>query len=276
MVCDVPVPPWRVLPAVWQVACFTTAVGLLLIGSREPSMGMALHNWPTRSTAFVRAYGLTGNVYHTFTFGGYVVYWLQNYKIFGDTRQYCFKHLDDIYTEAHLNPEALHLILNTYQIQTLISKIPDTMPLPSGNFVDAHARFLGSDWACVFFDHVSQVMVKRIPEHARVIRNHEYRVLKPAFPPDFHVRVLLGRAQGDPNRLELELQRCLQEPVVEMYCTLVDVLRRSLTMEPQEIARWLAFFTHIHPQVLKNERVVTRQYVESTKLFLLSLLPSGT
>ena len=60
-------------------------------------------------------------------------------------------------------------------------------------FEDVTERFLpSSKWARVYFDHVSQVHVRRIPEHVGMIQEHEIKALNPAFPPDYYSRILLG------------------------------------------------------------------------------------
>ena len=114
-------------------------------------------------------------------------------------------------------PPSLPPSLSTdYDINTFIAKIPETRLLPNGYHEDVAFRFLGQAWARLFFDHTSEVMVRRIGPHAALIRAHEYVELNPAVPPDAHVRVLLGRAPGNASRLGGELKRCLAQPYVEV------------------------------------------------------------
>ena len=42
------------------------------------------------------------------TFGGYLVYFAQAYRIFADPREYCFRHLDSVYLEAYNSPRVLN------------------------------------------------------------------------------------------------------------------------------------------------------------------------
>jgi hypothetical protein len=72
------------------------AVGLLILDWRTPTIKATTHTWPVGSAEFVRTHRPKGNVYHTITFGGYLVHGLREYRNFADTREYCFTHLDDV------------------------------------------------------------------------------------------------------------------------------------------------------------------------------------
>jgi hypothetical protein len=72
------------------------AAGVLLWDMRTPSLRAWTHTWPVRSAEFVKLHRPKGNVYHTITFGGYLVHALREYRHFADTREYCFAHLDEV------------------------------------------------------------------------------------------------------------------------------------------------------------------------------------
>ena len=248
------------------VACFASAMLLILGDFEAPSFELMTLNWPVRSAEFVRNHGLPGNVYHTITFGGYLVYWLPN-KHFADTREYCFKHLDELYSSVYLDHERLNRdILQKYRVNIYVALIPQTRRLPMGGFEDVAARFLRKPlWARVFFDHVSEVFLRRaVPEFQDLIEKQEVS-LNPAFPPDYHVRVLLGRDAGDPQTLAKDLGVCLARG--ELYCELIEALRVSAT-EPKAVSSWLRQLQAKDPADIKNERRLTREYLESVKIHL--------
>mmetsp|Transcript_1160 Transcript_1160/g.1918 ORF Transcript_1160/g.1918 Transcript_1160/m.1918 type:complete len:147 (-) Transcript_1160:4-444(-) len=140
---------------------------------------------------------------------------------------------------------------------------------------DVKERFLpNSTWARVYFDHVSEVLVRRVPEHQTLLDLGEFRVLNPAFPPDSHARVLLGRQEGWPQRLRQELRACLSDPKPELYCRLVEILELCAIqpLRTRHLRHELKFLEGLDPEDLKNERVLTRKWVESVKLYIKGLL----
>ena len=250
-----------------SLVLFLLSVYLVLGDFEEPSFKLVTMNWPVRSAEFVHGYNLTGNIYHTITFGGYLLYWLPN-KHFADTREYCFQHLDELYKSVYLDHVRLHRdILQKHQVNIYVALIPKTRRLPMGGFEDVADRFLPKrDWARVFFDHVSEVFLRRsVPEFKDLIAEREV-FLNPAFPPDYHVRVLLGRDAGNPERLKRDLDACLARG--ELYCELIEALRTSTTEGTARVSSWLQRLEGKDPQDLKNERRLTREYCESVKIHL--------
>ncbi|CAE7720790.1 unnamed protein product [Symbiodinium microadriaticum] len=252
-----------------SLVLFLSSVYLVLGDFEEPSFKLVTMNWPVRSAEFVHGYNLTGNIYHTITFGGYLLYWLPN-KHFADTREYCFQHLDELYKSVYLDHVRLHRdILQKHQVNIYVALIPKTRRLPMGGFEDVADRFLPKrDWARVFFDHVSEVFLRRsVPEFKDLIAEREV-FLNPAFPPDYHVRVLLGRDAGNPERLKRDLDACLARG--ELYCELIEALRTSTTEGTARVSSWLQRLEGKDPQDLKNERRLTRLAGLILRPFLLS------
>ena len=261
----------------WVIFCVLISLYLILADFEGPSFQLTTVNWPVRSAEFVRNHSLTGNIYHTITFGGYLLYWLPN-RHFADTREYCFKHLDELYKSVYLDPERLNRdILRKYQVNIYIGLIPQTRRLPMGGYEDVASRFLHKGvWARVYFDHVSEVFLRRaVPEFQDLIAEQEV-FLNPAFPPDYYVRVILGRERGDPRSLASltrDLDMCLARE--EVYCELIEALRVSATQGAQEVSSWLRRLQAKNSGDLKNERRLTREYLESVKIHLSTQL-NGT
>jgi lipopolysaccharide biosynthesis regulator YciM len=69
----------------------------------------------------------------------------------------------------------------------------------------------------VFFDNVSVVYLRRVPENAAIIERQEYRSLRRGLPPNFGAEM-----QGIPDATraahEAELDRCLSENPRCVYC----------------------------------------------------------
>jgi len=264
---------WNVMKNyLWPLLCLAAACGVIAGDYENPDFRLGAFTWPVRSTEFVRSRNLTGRVYHTITFGGYIAYWLPNNQHFADPREYCFRHLDALYAAVHLDSVRLNRdILEKYGIDIFIALIPKTQPLPMGGFDDVAGRFLDKGtWARVYFDHVSEIFLRRtVPQFRKLIADMEVKTMIPAFPPDYHVRVLLGREKGNVRGLLIDLERCLERR--ELYCMLIEALRASATAregDAHSILQWLNTLEAIDPALAKDERVFTRQYLESTKIHL--------
>ena len=272
----VPAQPWAGMDMkgyIYTLTPFLISVSLILGDFEAPDFKLMTLNWPVRSVEFVRNHSLAGNVYHTMTFGGYLLYWLPN-KHFADTREYCFKHLDELYKSVYLDHERLNRdILQKYQVNIYVALIPKTRPLPMGGYEDVASRFLHPRlWARVYFDHVSEVFLRRaVPEFRSLIAEREVN-LNPAYPPDYYVRVLLGRDAGDRWSVARDLKVCLARG--ELYCELIEALRVSATQSPAETAAWLGHLQATNSADVKSERQLTREYLESVKIHLTQQLNS--
>jgi len=235
---------------------------------------MARHNWPTDSVEWVRKHGTQGNIYHTLTFGGYIVWHLRKYRLFADTREYCFRHLDRLYFEAHKNPDVLrHQILDEYGVNTFISLIPGNRQLPDKSFEDVHSRFVPADeWARVYFDHLSEVMLRRIPKHRKLIHKYEIKALNPSLPPDYFARILLGTetSRGAPQRqlVEKELSECLARQPQQVFCLVIRYLVLGVRGNHFETSDALKRLESISQLDIVNERVYIQGWITSTKIVL--------
>jgi hypothetical protein len=182
--------------------------------------GIALHPrlFPVRATEFIRENRPRQNLYHTFTYGAYLVGKLPDYKLFGDPRETPFRHLQDLVSRNFADADQFRQYAREANINTILIPIPKTRQLPGGQWDDVIARFNpASDWALVFFDAISVVIVRRIPEHDELIRKHEFEVLRPNLPP----AVPLPPALLQPERARKawnETQRCLRNQPDLAYC----------------------------------------------------------
>lgn len=133
---------------------------------------------PAAAVRFVLDMGLNGNIYNNGNLGGYLAYHLAPRQrifqynmppIFGDTTRFVREPLllarwDIVYAFAGTTGELTKL-------------------------------FPPQEWAWVFSDYVSTVVVRRTPAHADLIRRYELRCFSPEQPLDVY-RALAA----DPNR----------------------------------------------------------------------------
>jgi len=79
-----------------------------------------------------------------------------------------------------------------------------------------------AQWAVVYWDDLSVLVVRRISEHARLIAEHEYRFLRPNLPPGEFMAG--GRARGidEIRGFSREVQRCRRERPHDERCAAAE------------------------------------------------------
>jgi hypothetical protein len=174
--------------------------------------------FPVGAAAFVARERPAKNLYHTFTFGAYLVWALPDYPLFGDTRETPFKALGPIYKQAYASPLVARRLHQQYGIRTLMMPIPGTERIENVGYRDVLEEFVPRrDWALVYFDDLALVMVRRIPEHAAIVAAHEYKWIRPHIPPAHYAA---SAAWPDERRaaVRAEIDRCLQDRPAVRWC----------------------------------------------------------
>ena len=220
-----------------------SALAALLVGVHfylSPGVRVGLHLkegvWPEASAAFVLTEGLKGNVYHTFTFGNYLVYAFRGKHLtYGDTRETIFRKNEEEYFKAFSNPAALGALLDRHGVNTIVTKIPGTHPLPfGGGWRDIIREFTPLDeWALLFWDDVSVVSARRIPAHTAAIEMHEYRMLRPALPYNLFLTEMESWKPEEVRRFRFEILRCnARRGHTNLYCALSAAAWASAVADP--------------------------------------------
>lgn len=181
--------------------------------------------FPVAAAEFIKTQKVTPNLYHSFTFGAYAVWYLREYNLFGDTRETPFKHLDELYLGAYHSPEVSRSIYEKYNVNAIWVAVPKKTEFIQGKgFRDIISEYNPVEqWALVYFDNLSVIVVKRIPEHASLIAEHEYRILKPQLPPNVYIRSEHRNETNDKAFLA-ELERCLKLNSDNVFCQSVAVI----------------------------------------------------
>jgi hypothetical protein len=190
----------------------------LVLGFAE-SRGM----YPIDSVAFIRKNGIRPNIYHTFAFGAYTVWYLREFPDFVDPRETPFRGVEEDYLKAYGSAEHAQKLYQRYGINAVLVPIPKTAMVPGLGYRDLIEEYLPSEsWALVYWDDISVLVVRRIPEHAQIIKDHEYRLLRPNLPPGN----LLAYGKPKPEQLRTyahEIERCLAERPHDPVCKSSDV-----------------------------------------------------
>lgn len=215
-------PGWSVGVAPVALAALVFAWHLstnkLVLGFSE-SRGM----YPIDSVAFIKKHGIRPNLYHTFAFGAYTVWYLREFPDFVDPRETPFRGVEEDYLKAYGSAEHAQKLYQRYGINAVLVPIPKTAMVPGLGFRDLIEEYLPAEgWALVYWDDISVLVVRRIPEHAQVIKDHEYKLLRPNLPPGN----LLAYGKPKPELLRTyarEIERCLAERPHDPVCKASDV-----------------------------------------------------
>lgn len=209
----------------WQVAMASLIVASALgwtlkRSSHSYGFDVDARVFPVRAAEFVEREKPAQNLHHTFTFGAYFVWALQDYKLFGDTRETPFKSVSELYLNAYQSSAVSQSLYERYAVNSMVMPIPKTAYIEGIGYRDVVAEYTPADqWATVYFDDMAMVNVRRIPENQRIIEQYEYKTLRPHIPADWFA----GTVQSSPERrasFEQELERCLRQVPAPRWCLL--------------------------------------------------------
>lgn len=184
---------------------------------QSPGWGPDHLLFPVTTTDFLRKERPEGNIYHTFTYGAYLVHYLMDYRLYGDTRETPFTRLNQEYLEAYRSPVAAKRLYEKYRINTLLMPIPRMGPSSDQRTDIVEEYNPSSEWAIVAFDEHSLVVLRRTAGNSDIIARHEYRILKPHLSPELYVSLAGRTAQIDQVFLN-EIERCLNMTQKPSFC----------------------------------------------------------
>jgi len=185
----------------------------MVIAFREsPSM------YPIESVGFIRKNAIRPNLYHTFAYGAYVVWYLRDQPDFVDPRETPFRELEQDYLKAYASPEHAQMLYERFGVNATLVPIPKTALIPGMGYRDLIEEYMPREkWALVYWDDISVLVVRRIPEHAHVIAEHEYKYLRPNLPPG-NFLVSGTRKREEVRAFGREVERCLAERPADAFC----------------------------------------------------------
>ena len=243
----------------WSLAAALLAVHFGIGQGVRVGFHLVEGQWPVASAEFVLEENLQGNIYHTFTFGNYLVYAFRGRHLtYGDTRETIFQGNEREYFAAYHSPPALRALLERHSVNTILTKIPGTQPLPSGEWRDIVREFTPPDeWAVLFWDDVSIVTARRVPAHAAAIAAHEYTMLRPALPYNLFLRDMQSWNGEQVVRFRSEVLRCnARRGDTNLYCALCAAAWASVVADPLlPPAMALEFLDRLPPIAQGHKRV---------------------
>jgi hypothetical protein len=225
-----PLPAWAGGAAV----AMTGGAFALFVWAMRPAWGIGIDRdlFPVGSTRFIQTTHPRPNILHTFAYGAYTVWYLRDYPVYVDTRETMYWPLQPEILAAYHSPEITQALCAKYGINTLLMPIAKTRYLPGLGFEDVLEAYLPRrDWALVYFDDISVVVVRRIPEHAEIIAAHAYDILRPNLPANQYA-LRGGRTPARDARFTAEVQRCLAEEPDNAFCLVAQASFWRIT-EPE-------------------------------------------
>ena len=175
-----------VLPS-WALKAVFIAFLLILFFAAKTSalgvgLGLAPFTYPTKAVEFLRQNQILertqGNLYHTYNFGGYLMWANQPHPIFidGRVRPYHGQVFASYWTNFE-GGETWQKSIGQYNITSALMTLPHTDGKTVYN--NSTPMFPKKEWALVYYDDVASIYVRRLDELAGFIAQHEYKVLNP-------------------------------------------------------------------------------------------------
>ena len=206
--------------AVFGVALAATLI-LVVKGRLEYGFRASRDMFPVDSVEFIQQNRPSPELLHTYAYGAYTVWNLKDYKVFVDTRESPYIHLQERILNAFYSAEETQSLSRDFNVQTVLYPLPPVGSTDSKGLLRNlnQEYFPRREWALVFIGRRSNIFVRRTPAHAKLIEAHEYQVLDTGFPPQIYTP---GTGYADlpllRSRLQAELRRCQLANPEASYC----------------------------------------------------------
>ncbi|MFQ5851211.1 MAG: tetratricopeptide repeat protein [Candidatus Binatia bacterium] len=172
-----------------------------------PGFGVNYDPVPESALRYLDAIGVTGRIFNTFHWGGYIVWrdFPRRIPIVDGRGHVSRRLLEEIKTTARFMPSRLEQLQATYGFDVAVLDYPVGTEAFKGQVPDVDFGLASPDWALVYWDDLSLVYLRRTDAFAKIIQQDEYRHVKPANGFQYLERKLANRNLFRP--IEAELRR---------------------------------------------------------------------
>ncbi len=148
---------------------------------KDFGFGVSYVNVPEEALRYMDKRNISGRIFNLFQWGQYIT-WRDFPKrsAFIDGRGFLSEDLIKKMEVALQSPSILEELYRTYGFEVLLVTYPIMKTDVPGAFSEEDAVVSSPDWALVYWDDKSLVYVKRNGRYASVIKQDEYRFIKPA------------------------------------------------------------------------------------------------
>lgn len=197
-------------------AVIVLAVPASVVGNKTYVLGNGIKKdaFPEDALAFLEKQRITGRMFNSYSFGGYIIWHAPGRKVFFDGR---YRRLYDpqfyrLYTNMVGNAAAWQAAELQYGFDYAVVEY-DTMSRRFPLHLNSNPN-----WALVYWDNHSAVYVKRTPANRATIEAYEYRLVKPTFCDFAYLDKYVSQADitgalTEINR-EIALNPANQEPLL--------------------------------------------------------------
>ena len=144
-----------------------------LIAKRSDNFGIGITNGANNAAQFFKANNIKGPIFNNYDIGGYLIYNLfPSEKVFFDNRPetYTKKFVDEEYIKAMADPEIFKKIDEKYKFNAIFFYYRDYTPWGQA-FITK--KVFDPDWAPVYADLYSLILLKRNNQNNSLIHNYE-------------------------------------------------------------------------------------------------------
>jgi len=196
--------------------------------------------FPEKALAFLEKENVQGRMMNSYAFGGYLLWAAPGRKVFIDGRH---RHLysPEFYNAYHAalkNAEAWKMLEQTWHFDYLLLEYDMMSRRYPKHLAD------NPDWAVVYWDDHSVVLLKRTEQNRTVIDKHEYRIARPNFYDYGYLQAYLhGKSAPfavEGLRREIALNPGNQEPILARAFLLFNMGQAFHTEAREELTRALA------------------------------------
>jgi hypothetical protein len=175
---------------------------------------------PVGAARFIASHRPARQLLHFQGDGNYLLRRLPDYPVFLDPRESMYDHMSATYRDMVNDPALMNAVMARYGVNTVL--VPESFlltPWQTPGVTRRAAFFPKRDFALVYFDAARALLVRRIPEHATLIAEHEYEFLLPYRDPGAYLSTADRTLERD-RAYRREVERCRSEVPELLHCQL--------------------------------------------------------
>jgi hypothetical protein len=194
--------------------------------NREAGMGISERYFPVNLVKFMKESNIKGTPFNNFDTGGYLLWEIPDQKIFIDSRNINDEIFNEYISILKMQPgfdKKLEMYGVDYAIffDPLLIRNPNILKQSVTEYL-----FKNKDWHLVYWDDLSLLFLKYVPENSEVISKYEYRVFSP-YKALFDQREFEADLRNYRSTAEIEIKRKAQsEPNGYFYQGMNDIAVR--------------------------------------------------
>ena len=254
----------RIRPGFLVFILVVVVTGNSLTKWSDLGLGLNRKNIPTGSLNFVEQNNISGPVFNSYPFGGFLAWKRPESRVYIDGRinqlfdsefysnYYKIMHNSSDWVKAE-KKWGFNYAIFEYDLKSGATHFP---------------RHINEnrDWALVYWDDISMVYLKRIPQYEKIINRYEYRIFKPSLNQFDYLQSNLALSETQllsEIEREINLNPRLQEPRLAKTFLLFNLNRFKYQ---NEIYRELVICRELYPDLaMEHSALATMMLLKNMK-----------